>query len=458
MAGLSLMIAFLVAIIVIIVSISKWNLHPFLALMGVSLCLAIASGIEISEIPSLIGSGFSGVFSSIGIVIILGALIGAILEKTGAAIVITQAILKVVGPKKPRLALLIVGWIISIPVFCDSGFVILNPIRKNLARKTTASSAELTLALGTGLLISHVLIPPTPGPIAAAGALGIGNDLFTMIMMGTLVSLPTLLVAYVWSRKIGRGMISCEEENAVEQEQEYAGILDHPCGGISVLSALLPIILPIFLMAMGTFVGLLNSPQTFKDWISFLGAPMIALTIGLLFAIALLFKQKCASSLHELTSQTLSLVGPILFITAAGGVLGKVIVAAGLVDWIQLHAQGFVGMGLFFPFLMAALLKTAQGSSTVAITTVASMMGAYSDPASLMSALGFTNPMAATLVALSVGAGSMIVSHANDSYFWVITQLGGLTPAQGYRSYSLMTFILGCTAMASVFILSLFLI
>lgn len=455
MAGLNLMIAFLVAIVVMIISISKWNLHPFLALMGVSLCLAIASGIETSEIPSLIGSGFSGVFSSIGIVIILGALIGAILEKTGAAIVITQAILSVVGPKKPRLALLIVGWIISIPVFCDSGFVIINPIRKNLARKTAASSAELTLALGSGLLISHVLIPPTPGPIAAAGALGIGNDLFTMIMMGTLVSVPTLIVAYVCSRKIGRAMTSCEEENSTEQECECTGILDRQSQGISVFEALLPIILPIFLMAMGTFVRLLNTSKVVKDWISFLGAPMIALTIGLLFAIALLFKQKCASSLYELTSQTLSLVGPILFITAAGGVLGKVIVAAGMVDWIQYHAQGFAGLGLFFPFLLAALLKTAQGSSTVAITTVASMMGTYADPDSLMSALGFTNTMAATLVALSIGSGSMIVSHANDSYFWVITQLGGLTPAQGYRSYSLMTLVLGCTAMTSVFILSL---
>ncbi|MGE4508692.1 MAG: GntP family permease [Eubacteriaceae bacterium] len=455
MAGLNLMIAFLVAIVVMIISISKWNLHPFLALMGVSLCLAIASGIETSEIPSLIGSGFSGVFSSIGIVIILGALIGAILEKTGAAIVITQAILSVVGPKKPRLALLIVGWIISIPVFCDSGFVILNPIRKNLARKTAASSTELTLALGTGLLISHVLIPPTPGPIAAAGALGIGNNLFTLIMMGTLVSVPTLIVAYVCSRKIGRSMTSCEEENSAQQECECVGILDHQNQEISVLEALFPIVLPIFLMAMGTFVGLLSVPQAVKDWISFLGAPMIALTIGLLFAIALLFKQKCTSSFYELTSQTLALVGPILFITAAGGVLGKVIVAAGLVDWIQPHAQGFVGMGLFFPFILAALLKTAQGSSTVAITTVASMMGTYADPDSLMSALGFTNTMAAALVALSIGAGSMIVSHANDSYFWVITQLGGLTPAQGYRSYSLMTFILGCTAMASVFLLSL---
>jgi GntP family gluconate:H+ symporter len=449
------MIVFLMAVIVMIVSISKWNLHPFLALMGVSLCLAIVSGIEIAEIPNLIGSGFSGVFSSIGIVIIWGALIGAILEKTGAAIVITQAILQVVGPKKPRLALLIVGWIISIPVFCDSGFVILNPIRKNLATKTAASSTELTLALGTGLLISHVLIPPTPGPIAAAGALGIGNNLFTLIMMGTLVSAPTLIVAYVCSRKIGRSMTSCEEENSAQQECECVGILDHQNQEISVLEALFPIVLPIFLMAMGTFVGLLSVPQAVKDWISFLGAPMIALTIGLLFAIALLFKQKCTSSFYELTSQTLALVGPILFITAAGGVLGKVIVAAGLVDWIQLHAQGFVGMGLFFPFILAALLKTAQGSSTVAITTVASMMGTYADPDSLMSALGFTNTMAAALVALSIGAGSMIVSHANDSYFWVITQLGGLTPAQGYRSYSLMTFILGCTAMASVFLLSL---
>ena len=198
MQGIALIITFVIAIALMIFAISKLKIHPFLSIMGVSLLLALAAGIPLVKIPGTIGAGFSGTFTSIGIVIILGALIGTILEKTGAALKLSDMVIKVVGKKHPELAMLIMGWIVSIPVFCDSGFVILNPIRKALVQRTRISSVAMTVALSAGLYISHVFIPPTPGPIAAASTLGIGNNLLLVIGMGALASIfPSLQVIFL---------------------------------------------------------------------------------------------------------------------------------------------------------------------------------------------------------------------------------------------------------------------
>lgn len=204
MSGIALIIAFVIAIIVMIVAISKFKVHPFLAIMVVSIILAMLAGIpfvdtvnadgtKVSGIPTVIGAGFSGTFSSIGIVIILGALIGSVLEKTGAALKLADMVIKVVGKKRPELAIELMGWVVSIPVFCDSGFVILNPIRKALVKRTAASSVAMTVALSAGLYISHVFIPPTPGPIAAANTLGVGDNLLLVMGLGVVVQSSLLL-------------------------------------------------------------------------------------------------------------------------------------------------------------------------------------------------------------------------------------------------------------------------
>ena len=188
MTGIPFLIVFIVAIIVMILLISKFKLHPFLSIIIISLALGIIGGIplidsvtadgeKISGIASVIGQGFSGTFTSIGIVIIFGALIGSLLEKTGAALKLSDMVVKAVGQKRPALAIELMGWVVSIPVFCDSGFVILDPIRKALAKRTNTSSVTMSVALSLGLYTSHVFIPPTPGPIAAANTLGVGDSL-----------------------------------------------------------------------------------------------------------------------------------------------------------------------------------------------------------------------------------------------------------------------------------------
>jgi len=175
MTGFPLIIAFIIAIVVMILLISKFKLHPFIAIMLVSLALGILAGIPLVDVKgadgkttaglaTVIGQGFAGTFTSIGIVIILGALIGTILEKTGAALKLADMVIKLVGKNHPVLAMELMGWVVSIPVFCDSGFVILNPIRKALVQRTMASSVSMSFGLSAGLYIAHVFIPPTPGP------------------------------------------------------------------------------------------------------------------------------------------------------------------------------------------------------------------------------------------------------------------------------------------------------
>lgn len=456
---MSLIIIFLIAIVVMIISISKYNVHPFLAIMGIALLLGMVVGIPLKDLPGTIGAGFSGAFANIGIVIILGALIGIILEKTGAAIKLADMVVGFVGEKRPEIAILIMGWIVSIPVFCDSGFVILNPIKKAIREKTQASSVAMTVALSAGLYVSHVFIPPTPGPIAAAGSVGLGDNILLIMGLGALISIPTLIAAYFYAKYIGKKVKSADElEDSTRILKTYDELVKEYGQLPSGFLALSPILVPIILMALHSVAAALRWEGGLVPFIGFLGTPMIAIGVGLLFGIALLASVDKLGNFNALTNETLQVVGPILFVTAAGGVLGKVIATAGFIEYMQENAQVLSTVGIFFPFLIATILKSAQGSSTVAITTTAGIMGSYLESGTMMQALGLTTPLAAALTVMAIGAGAMTVSHANDSYFWVVTNFGEMKPQEGYKTQTMVTLIMGIVAMLSIFVLSLFML
>ena len=464
MSGIALIVCFVIAIILMILMISKFKVHPFLALMSISLVLAIVAGIDLSKIPAMIGVGFSGTFKSIGIVIIFGTIIGTVLEKTGAALKLADMVVKLVGQRRPELAMLIMGWVVGIPVFCDSGFVVLNSIREALYKKISASPVAMSVALSGGLYASHVFIPPTPGPIAAAGTLGLGGNLLLVIIMGTVVSVPVLVAVYFFSKSIAKSVTISDKEADATITASYEELLKKfgklPCGFLS----LAPIIMPIIFMAVGSVVdvlakqGMLDKAALLPKIFLFLGNPIIALAIGVIFCVFLLAETKKMREFDQITNESLKIAGPILFITAAGGVLGNVITEAGFVNFIKENASTIKAVGIFFPFIISAVLKTAQGSSTVAIITTASIMGAFSDGNSLMHILGFTSEISAALCVMAIASGAMCVSHANDSYFWVVTNFSKMTADQGYRTQTAMTFIMGVVGMISVYILSLVLL
>lgn len=452
MTGIPLVIAFVIAIILMIVAISKWKIHPFLSIMSVSLLLAIVAGIDLAQIADVIGAGFSGTFTSIGIVIILGAMVGTLLEKTGAALKMADCVVKLVGKKHPEAAMIIMGWIVSIPVFCDSGFVILNPIRKALVQRTRKSSVACTVALSMGLYISHCFIPPTPGPIAAANTLfgvgGLGTDVNLLLVMaiGAVCSILPLIAGYIFALFIGKKVKAKDEPtNAEAIGQTYEELVASYGKLPGAVMSFSPIVVPIILMGVASAFSMAGSNPAI---IVFLGKPIIALAVGLILGVILMAQSGKMSEFYALTDDTLKTVGPILFVTAAGGVLGKVIATTDLVNFITAHAATLESLGLFFPFLLAAILKTAQGSSTVAITTSAGII------APLMMTLGFATPLDAALVVVAIGAGAMTVSHANDSYFWVVTNFGEMEPQDGYKTQTLGTLIIGIAAIINVLIVS----
>lgn len=461
MTGLPLIIVFVLAIVVMIVAISKYKVHPFLSIMAVSLILALVAGIPLvdvknadgsttSGIATVIGAGFSGTFSSIGIVIILGALIGTILEKTGAALKLADMVIKIVGKKNPELAIELMGWVVSIPVFCDSGFVILDPIRKALVKRTGTSSVAMTVALSAGLYISHVFIPPTPGPIAAANTLGIGDNLLLVMGLGVLASIVPLIAGLVYAKFIGKKIKSADEladdGTVTKTYEELVAEYGKLPGGFNALA---PIIVPIILMALGSIASMAGWTGFVADLCHFLGKPIIALAVGTVFGVIQLATAKKMGEFYNITNETLKTVGPILFVTAAGGVLGKVISSSDMVSYITSNAGVLESVGILFPFLLAAILKSAQGSSTVAITTTAGIV------APLLGALGLDSPAKAALTVMAIGAGAMTVSHANDSYFWVVTNFGDMTPEQGYKTQTVLTLVLGIASMVGIFIMSL---
>ena len=448
---MSTLLIFILAILLMIVAISRWKIHPFIAIIATALLLAMVLGVPLKSIPDVIGKGFSGIFTGIGLVIIFGTIIGTVLEKTGAALSMARGVERVVGRRFPRLAMMLIGWIVSIPVFCDSGFVLVSPIGKSLARRTAHPQASLMLALGAGLFASHVFIPPTPGPVAAAGMMGLDDNLLMVIAVGVVISLISLIPAYFFAGKLGKKIttvgVDFDEDTSIDDKNNPSAFL-----------SFLPIIVPVLLMAMGSVASLATMPEWLAAIFTFLGKPVIALMVAFLCCLPLLAKRHLFKQSYGIINDSLMTAGPIIFITAAGSVLGTVIIESGFVEILKQYTGTLSVLGVVFPFLIAAILKSAQGSSTVAITTTASLMGMFSDVGSMMHALGFTSPLAATLVVMAIGAGAMTVSHANDSYFWVVTGFGGIRTTDGYRSFTLMTLIMGITAIAAISLAALFLI
>lgn len=449
-SGPMLVIALLITILFIVFATSKLKLHPFLALIAASYGLAFMAGVPALNVANFINSGFGGTLTSIGIVIIAGTIIGTILEKSGAAIKMAEVIIKFVGDKRPALAMSIIGYIVSIPVFCDSGFVILSSLNKTLAKRTKASMVTMTIALSTGLYATHTLVPPTPGPIAAAANLKLDN-LFLVIMVGMIVAIPGALAGYLFASKVGpkyKSKFELEDDDkAGEDEAAKHGELP------SAWKSFAPIIVPIILMALGSVANFPSLPfgkGGLKTLLNFLGTPVNALLIGMLFAFALIPKLN-SETLNDWIGTSLKDAAIILIVTASGGALGNVIKEIKIGDYIGQSLSG-MNLGILLPFIISAALKTAQGSSTVALVTTSALMFP------LLPSLGLASDIGKVLVVAAIGAGAMTVSHANDSYFWVVSQFGGLDVKTAYKTQTVGTLIQGLVSVAAVFILSLFLL
>ncbi|HFG2119352.1 TPA: GntP family permease [Vibrio cholerae] len=450
---MSLILILLAVIAFIVLATTKFKVHPFLALLLAAFLGAFAYGLPADTIAKTITTGFGGILGYIGLVIVLGTIIGVILEKSGAAITMADTVIKLLGERFPTLTMSIIGYIVSIPVFCDSGFVILNSLKESLAKRLATSSVSMSVALATGLYATHTFVPPTPGPIAAAGNLGLESQLGLVIAIGLFVAAVAAIAGMLWANRfqaVEADIIDSQESPKQDWQALKASYGQLP----SASQAFAPIFVPILLICFGSIAKFPSFPfgqGMLFEVLGFLGQPLTALLIGLLLAVRLLKSADKVAEFGERISQGITAAAPILLITGAGGAFGAVLKATPLGDYLGTTLSA-LGVGIFMPFTVAAALKSAQGSSTVALVTTSALV------APLLGQLGLDSEMGRALTVMAIGAGAMTVSHANDSFFWVVSQFSRMSVGLAYRAQTMATLVQGVTAMAVVYVLSLVLL
>jgi gluconate:H+ symporter, GntP family len=442
-----LLAVLLISVLFIILGTTRLRLHPFLVLLAASYITGALAGLPLNDIAVAIARGFGDIMAYIGIVIVLGTIIGVILEKSNAAIKLAELVLKVVGKRFPALAMSLIGYIVSIPVFCDSAYVILSSLKKSLVLKTGKPSVALSIALATGLYATHTFVPPTPGPIAAAGNLGLENQLGLVILIGMPVAAIAMLAGYAWASFAGRKYKTSEDYESFDGSLQEAIILP------SATKSLLPILLPIALIAIRSIITWPSLPQgnsVIHTFFSFAGQPVNALFIGLLCAF-MLFPTFNRKTLTGWIEDGIKAAAPILLITGAGGAYGAILRETMIGDTLGRMLAEY-RLGIFLPFIIAAAFKTAQGSSTVSLVATSALI------APLLASIGLDSLNGKLLAVMATGAGAMTISHANDSFFWVVTQFSGMDVKTGYKSHTVASLIQGITSMVFIFLLSLVMI
>ena len=434
-----IILSLITVIFLIVIATTKFNIHPFLSLIFAALIMGFISGMDANLIIQKLTAGFGSTLSSIGVIIAFGTIIGVYLEKSGGAMQIAHSVLKLIGERRSALAMNLTGFIVSIPVFCDSGFVILSRLNRALSKKTGISLIVFAISLAAGLYATHVFVPPTPGPLAAAAALK--ADLGLIIVLGLLVALPVSLAGYIWAKYISKKLEHSVSSDEIRSEETPKSL---PRIGVS----LAPILIPIILIALKSIADYPTHPfgtGISYDLLIFIGNPLTALLIGVLLSFIL---KNNKDSHFDWTLSGLKEAGVIILITGAGGAFGSVLRAGGIGEVIG-SALSNMQVGILLPFVLAAVLKSAQGSSTVAIITTAAIV------APLLESLGLESEISKALTVLAIGAGAMTVSHLNDSYFWVVAQFSDMDTSTALKSQTLATLFQGLTGIIIIYVLYL---
>lgn len=437
------------SILFIVITTAKFKLHPFLALILAALGYGLLTGMKPVEVVTSINAGFGGTIGAIGIVILAGTIIGVFLEKSGGAQTLADSAIRLTGEKNVPLAMGLVGYVVSMPVFCDSGFVLISPLNKALSRRAGITVASGAVALSLGLYATHTMVPPTPGPVAATGI--VGANLGLVIGLGLAVAFVAMLAGWLFAVTYAARVYIDPGQPATGPEavgESTEAQVYQP----GIFRSVLPIVIPIILIILASVAGLKMQPLGTGpaiDWLLFFGQPVVALLIGV--ALALLLPRKLEAKLLSSggwVGEAVLAASSIIIITGAGGAFGKVLQTSGIAKVLGDALASYAGMGVLLPFLIAAAIKTAQGSSTVSMITTASIV------APLLATIGLDSETGKALAVIAIGAGAMVVSHANDSYFWVVTQFSGMSAKQGFKLQTLGTLIEGCTAAAVVYVLA----
>jgi GntP family gluconate:H+ symporter len=432
--GLPLLAIIFIVIVLVVIASSRFSINPFISLLLGGMLAGITAGMPLLNIIPVLTKGFGEMAGNIGIIIIMGSIIGQILEKSGAAETIAERFILLTGRKKVVGAMSTIGSLIGIPVFCDSGYLLLSAPGKNLARKTGTSAAAVSIATATGLYATHVLVPPTPGPLAAAGNLGVGNQMGMVILLGLAAAIPATIAGCYWA-------VFAAKKITISNDSEIPAA-DHHFQLPPLWKSVMPIALPLVLIIAGTVVGASGNNNKAGSILHFFSNPNIALFAGAICGIFLLKHPlyKPSANIEEGIRQA----GPILLITCAGGAFGSILKNLPLADTISQFLNTYQVKDLLllpFLFLLTAGIKTAQGSSTAALVIVSSLL------APMLPALHIDGPYAPAILVVVLGSGAMTVSHTNDSYFWVISRFSGMTVKQTLYGFTIASLIQGVTTL-----------
>ncbi|MGI6424171.1 MAG: GntP family permease [Tepidanaerobacteraceae bacterium] len=440
-----IVISIILSIAILVYLTVRVKLHPFFALTAAALFFGVITGQSIPDIITAFSEGLGGTISGIGVVIAIGTVMGTLLEKSGAAETMAQSILKITGKKHAALGLAVTGYFVSIPVFCDSAFVILSPLAKRLSRDTKVSMTTMALSLAMGLHATHMLVPPTPGPLAVTGILG--ADLGLVILLGMVVSIPVTLIGYYLGTYYGKKFYFLPE--SIEDAPDNSKKLPR------ATQAFTPILLPILLMFLNTIAQLESAPFGQGVIVSFLeavGHPVSALLIGLIFAFityrSVYPEDKRIWTFDGGFGEALMTAGQIVLIVGAGGAFASVLKTSNLEALVTSYFSG-LALGILVPFIIGAIFRTAIGSGTVGMITAASML------LPLIDILGFNTPIGLVIAMLACAAGGFMVFHGNDDFFWVITATSEMKPDVAYRTLPIISIAQSITALILVFILQM---
>lgn len=423
----------------------KTKLHAFVALLVVSLLVGIAAGMPLGEVISSIERGMGGTLGFVAIVVGLGAMFGKMLEVSGGAERLAQTLMKKFGEDKSQWALGITGFLVAIPVFFDVGFIILVPIVYGLAKKTGKSLLHYGIPLLAGLAVTHSFIPPTPGPIAVADL--IGADLGWVILFGVIAGIPSMIIAGpIFGKYIGKRIQVAVPEYWDNEEKEY----DKELPGFKMITSI--ILVPLVLILINTFSTiLLPEGNGFRTFTTFVGHPFVALTIATLLTFTLLGTKRGYSrqEVQDIATKALEPAGIIILVTGAGGVFKQVLIDSGVGEVLgQMMASSNLPP-ILLAFLIAAVVRVAQGSATVSMVTAAGLMSP------VIGIMNLEGPMLGLMV-IAIASGATVLSHVNDSGFWLVNRFFGLNVKDTLKTWTVMETLIGLVGLVTALVLSMF--
>lgn len=460
MQGNIILLWLVIAIAIILVLILKFKMNAAIALFIGALFMGIASGVGMNATVGAISTGFGSTMKGIGLSVGFGVMLGQLVADVGAVQTIANGLLRVFGEKRADYAMGSTGFIVSIPVFYDVGYVILMPLAKTLSNKTTQKILpHFVGGLVAGLGIAHTFIPPTPGPMTGGELMGV--PIGVTIAVGIAIGLPTFIISMFLyeklflSRKNFWNPATCEEHDPVaeaEAEARAKELMRDESKLPGMFASILPIAMPIVLILIGTVWGAVvgknaEGVSLVPDFVQMISTKEFAMVAGVIAAMVVcLSKHRMdMKQVEKSVSVAVGAAGTVLLITGAGGGLGQVLTAAGVGDVLK-NILGSINMPvILFVWLIAAMLKVAQGSGTVAMITALSIVAS-------MGALG-ANPV---LIAMAGFSGTLCGAHVNDSAFWITTKISGLTTLGGFKTYTLVCFIQSVVSLVIIFAASLF--